>query len=413
MDHQECLLRQNELARFLESQAPVSIKGLSFLGDGLYAVADKVTIPCIPTAQFEIDCSSPILDIPIVLEDEQIGSLCLSSQLRSSSTTLAAITDVQKHAVVRLASSDDFDRGDEGLLSQSYDCVVIDRAHVEQFLEHRSTSSFWGGFVLKPDEIPLEKSATTASSATIRILDLAPPRTARHRAALQRATQSSIAVDRFLHLYHFLELDYDHEIVRRIIGIDAENTKDLERLLGTGRTELDRLHLVCDGFSAINELEEIACSLGKHRESALTVFYDYGKDQNPLKEQIAFEKQFLEAPTVNRETLDTIKKSFNLKLNFAHDTDTYNAVLVKLACYWTYRIRCCIAHNKLGEYHLRTASDMRFVAEFGEPLVKALIAHRLRREGAKPRNCGLSKEFKRRLAIAENSRRRSKALGQA
>lgn len=381
MNVTECLERQEELARFLELDTPISIEDLSWLEEGIYAVAGKVVLPCLPAARFGSpggDRDNPILDIPIELEGEQVGLLCLSSRLKDLGVDASAVTDAQKQAILRLASSVDFDAGGAAMLNLKLDCAVIEKEKVESFFRHRSTSAVWGGFVLKADEIPLENFVVDIEQARIEVIDLDSPRTNRHRGALQRATESSIVVDRFLHLYHFLELDYDHEIVRRIREISPENTRGLEKLLVTGRAELERLYLVSEGFSQFDELERIAGLLKPHRETALAVFYDYGKEQNPLKERIAFEQQFLDSAIVTRQVLNEIKRSQGLESNFARDESTYRDMLVKLACYWTYRIRCCIAHNKLGEYHLQSASDMRFVGEFGEPLITALIVHRLR-----------------------------------
>ena len=381
MNRDECLERLDLLSNFMEMDSPPTVENVEVLGAGLYAVYGKVALPCLPTGRFGMDgieSEGVILDIPIDLEGETIGHLCLSSKLDQSGIDISAVTDAQKHAIVKLSSASDFDTGSPAMMRLEYDCVVIDRSQVEQFLQSRRTSALWGGFVLELDKIPLERHVARAGSSRIKIGDLTSPRTLRHSAALQRATESPVPVDRFLHLYHFLELDYDHEIVKRISQVDPENTRGLEKLLVTGRAELDRLHLLCEDFSDLDELERIAGVLKDHAETALSVFYDYGKDHNPLKSSEAFKFQFLEAPVINRHTLDEIKKSNALDSTFARNDTSYREMLIKLACYWVYRIRCCVAHNKLGEYHLWTASDMRFVGEFGEPLIMALIMHRLK-----------------------------------
>lgn len=377
MELRDCLEREDRIAAFIEADGSISFEDLDGLLEGAFSIEGKVAIPCSRAAWYGIRDGSPILDIPIELDGLQIGFLCLCSKLRDARVEFAAITEFQRHALVRLASPIDFDQGGEGLLRQELDCVVIDRSQLEHFLDKRSTSALWGGFILRADEISIERTFIEAETAKIDVLNLESPRTTRHQAALQRATEMSIASDRFLHLYHFLELDYDHEIIERISRIDRENTRGLEKLLVTGRAELERLLLICEGFTELQKLEQIALKLRNHRDAALAVFYTYGKDHNPLKDQVQFERQFLEAAAITRPELDSIKRAQGLESNFAKDNQSYSEMLVRLACYWVYRIRCCIAHNKLGEYHLRSAADMRFIAEFGEPLIKALIVHRL------------------------------------
>jgi hypothetical protein len=380
MDAPECIERRSELRRFLENE-DAEVAPLDQHGQGLYSVAGRVAIPCTRAGRYEAgetDDGHFITDIPILIEGLSVGFLCLTSKIRGTGTPIDSATDVQKTAFIKFSTSEEFDAGPSTIKRCDMDCAVIDEEHVEKFLRRRKTSPLWGGFVLKSDAIQLEKFVSNAATSSIVAHELATPRTRRHQAALQRSTESPFVTDRLLHLYHFLELDYDHEVVSRIQAIDVENTRGLEKILTAGRSELDRLHLIAEGFNQIDQLERVVALMKPHRDTALTVFYDYGKEHNPLKDRRAFEIQFFDAPAINRQSLNELKKQNNLESNFARDEDSYNQMLVKLACYWIYRIRCCIAHNKIGEYHLSSAADMKFAGEFGEPLLRTLIEHRLK-----------------------------------
>jgi hypothetical protein len=255
---------------------------------------------------------------------------------------------------------------------------VAPEDHIQTLKEVLQTSAAWGGFVTFEDALPIATSINDVESAIIKAGRLSHPRTTRHKLALQRATESPVAIDRFLHLYHFLELDFDHELVERVKAANIENTTELNRILSRGRDELDRLHLVLEGFGDFNSLEAIFSSLQEHNDVALNVFYEYGKEHNPLKDRDSFEALFGTNPAVTQDSLNRIKERNKLNVNFTARQEEYHKFLIKLACYWIYRIRCCIAHNKIGEYHMQTPEDMRFVSEFGEPLVRLLIFHRLR-----------------------------------
>lgn len=383
MNAAECLEREHNLAEFLEASLPLRLVGLEGLGAEVFSIEGYVVFPCMPAGRFgflkETIGNNPILDIPIMLDGQEIGFFCLSSKLSGAGVEPHTATDIQKHALIKLITADDFDARDIAKFRPAFDCVVVEAEYAESLLRNREASAVWGGFVLCDDALEIERSVEFADSARIFVANLSGPRTNRHRLALQRATESALTVDRFLHLYHFLELDYDHELVERIRAIDLENTVVLEKLLSTGRTELDRLQLVMENFSEFNELESVIGLLGIHGRVAFTVFYDYGKDHNPLKEREAFQLQFIDSPVISRDELDAIKKTHRLKADFTKDDGSYKAMLIKLACYWVYRIRCCIAHNKIGEYHMRTAEDMRFVYEFGELLVRLMISHRLKK----------------------------------
>ncbi|MBK7129689.1 MAG: hypothetical protein IPH66_10055 [Crocinitomicaceae bacterium] len=53
-------------------------------------------------------------------------------------------------------------------------------------------------------------------------------------------------------------------------------------------------------------------------------------------------------------------------------TSDYNKFIINVTAYWIYRIRCSIAHNKIGEYHL-SWNDENFIVDFGEPLLKEVL----------------------------------------
>src|SRR5690606_13362983 len=100
-----------------------------------------------------------------------------------------------------------------------------------------------------------------------------------------------------------------------------------------------------------------ACTVLKdHQQPAIDVFYEYGKETNPLKDRETFLKMFIDPGVINRTSLDQIRRMHRLSANFTKSEAAYKSTLVKLSCYWVYRIRCCIAHNRLGEYHLHTPS---------------------------------------------------------
>jgi hypothetical protein len=98
-----------------------------------------------------------------------------------------------------------------------------------------------------------------------------------------------------------------------------------------------------------------------HQNIALEIFYKFGKTSNPLKSEIDFSK------VVPFGFEENILKSKSISFHANHPK-----FIKHLASYWIYRIRCCIAHNKIGEYIL-SHSEEEFIAEFAEPLIKEVI----------------------------------------
>lgn len=381
MDASECIRRKAEIAGFLEIDDELVAVSPVDCHSHLYSIAGRISIPCLPSGGYGLqqdeNRKQPALEIPIRLDGTEIGSLCLSSRLLESGIKPDSASDNIKHSLLRLCSEDELVTTGFVGSGPALDCVVVFEAHFPALMKHHLSSALWGGFVLLQDAVSIERSTRACESSVIDVAELGVPRTTRHRLALQRSTESEVSADRFLHLYHFLELDYDHELVKRIKEIDIEDTSELNRLLSTGRDELDRLNLVMEGFSNHSSLESIFSFLPRHKDVAIKVFYEYGKDHNPLKDKDAFEHLFLTTPSINRESLHAKKEQYKLNTNFTSKDEVYRIMLVRLACYWVYRTRCCIAHNKIGEYHMRTPEDMQFVSDFAEPLAKLMISHRL------------------------------------
>lgn len=383
MDAEECMGRLDAIAQFLEHKGELSITPIINSKHNQYSLAGKVSIPCLAAGKYapkNIGAgSSPVLEIPITIDDIEIGFLCLTSKIHEAEVDPWLASDNIKHSLIKICSATEFDATRFDGSRPNLDCIVALEDHIQTLTELLPTSAAWGGFVPCEEALPIATSVNDAESSVIKAERLLPARTNRHKLALQRATESSIAIDRFLHLYHFLELDFDHELVKRIKATDIENTTELNRILSRGRDELDRLHLVLEEFVDFNALESIFSSLQEHNDVAINVFYEYGKEHNPLKDRKAFEALFATNPSVTFESLKKIKERDKLNVKFTATQDEYYTAMIKLASYWVYRIRCCIAHNKIGEYHMQTPEDMRFVSEFGEPLVRILISHRLRK----------------------------------
>jgi hypothetical protein len=59
--------------------------------------------------------------------------------------------------------------------------------------------------------------------------------------------------------------------------------------------------------------------------------------------------------------------------NFAKvPVSDYDKFIHTITSYWIYRVRCSIAHFKIGEYIL-TRDKENFIVEFAEPLIKEVL----------------------------------------
>jgi hypothetical protein len=160
-------------------------------------------------------------------------------------------------------------------------------------------------------------------------------------------------------------------------SLDENDPQKLWDVLKSTRDDLERIHHVLRGYDDFAWLEKHIYQLRGYRNSALRIFYDFGKESNPIKDRDAFIALFLDAPNISLLELEGIKKSKSFSDNFVASVDAYHAKLIRLVGYWIYRVRCSIAHNKLGEYHLEGVEDLEFLMGFAEPLLVRMVGFRM------------------------------------
>lgn len=201
-------------------------------------------------------------------------------------------------------------------------------------------------------------------------------RTKRHYEALSKYSINTNLADKYLSLYHCLEIDFDHEVVHRIKNLNEDDLSQLGVFVKNLKLDdIERLQLLITNIPTAT-LESYIYKLRNHKDSAISIFYTFGKDSNPMKDEHDFDQYIIKSPAISKEEFERIKKDKS-KATIIDPTRDYQKFLVRLCCYWIYRIRCCIAHNKLGEYHISSQKDLDFLRDFGEPLLKEVIRYRL------------------------------------
>jgi hypothetical protein len=153
--------------------------------------------------------------------------------------------------------------------------------------------------------------------------------------------------------------------------------------------EIKRLEDVLNKCTDWQKIRMFLNNIFNFREQAKKIFYTFGKDSNPLKDETNFDNivDFSNADETCKLTnkdkqkpLDTLMGSTNKgftnlqKIQEAtlQRDKAYQEFTLKLTAYWIYRIRSSVAHHKIGEY-LMTNDDEVFMLDFAEPLLDELI----------------------------------------
>jgi hypothetical protein len=245
------------------------------------------------------------------------------------------------------------------------DYVLIYKPYLDEYLQkYKTNSSVWGWYFHKEalPNIIFNGRRVVRSINAIENIELNRPL---YFESLEIAFKETNPFLRFLKMYHLLELRFDIHTAEKIRDYLGQPNKEVEigRLLRDyNREDILRLESLftmnIDVIKLISKLDKVIY----YRANAERIFYDYTKESNPLKSRSDFQG-ILGSGGFSEPNVKGILNG-----------RAYEMFIKKLAAYWIYRIRCCIAHNKLGEY-LMTIADEEFVAEFAEPLLNEIIIH--------------------------------------
>ncbi len=298
-------------------------------------------------------------DIPILNSaGNGIGVLCFTKEL--GAVVKGQLTENQFIAFLTESAIGDVDNP----YKFTYDYVVIDESfYLEYKMHFYDTAALWGSFYhVKSQGNP---RAYTKNIAHIQLSKVKFTNEI-FSENLRRAVAQPFAFERYLKLYHLLELRFDVDVIIKIQSLDIEReSKKIGELLNNYSTkEIQRLTDILVTYCI--QVSPIVEKLDKVRNFpaiALDIFYRFGgKESNP------FGKEEVKLTALISRGFDENSLRFE-KVNYQAD---YRIFILKLTAFWIYRVRCCIAHNKIGEYILSMEHE-DFLVEFAEPLLKEIL----------------------------------------
>jgi len=328
-------------------------------GISVYSVNEKVAVPIEEIALFyKTNNDVDILDA----DGTEIGRLCF----RRHVTTISEFTDYQL-----IAYAHDLERHDNsGSVKLKKDYIVLPLDKYEDYIgKYYNTAPVWGHF----SHESTNKNPYSVSIEKIIAEEKIQLPSDHHKETISRAVQQPFGFERFLKSYHMLELLFDHDLVSEIQSLGSD-LKGIGKIMQeySKKEEVYRLQKVIT--NRCNNIDKIVIALNRIRQFhslAKEIFFDYGKDSNPIhptSDKTAFEVF---------EALLLIDKPFEYdnvkqKINSVNNPDQFKSFIVKISTYLVYRIRCSIAHYKIGEY-MMSYEDEEFIVKFAEPLLKQIL----------------------------------------
>ena len=136
----------------------------------------------------------------------------------------------------------------------------------------------------------------------------------------------------------------------------------------SNKTENDRLFdLISSKCFNVNNLALKLNGVKPYQALGEEIFIKFGKKKEGiffLNDLVKYNDLLTDVDSfVNPVSIDTYAKIRSVD---------YNKFIYTITAYWIYRIRCSIAHSKIGEYIL-TRDNEEFIVEFAEPLLKEVL----------------------------------------
>jgi hypothetical protein len=319
--------------------------------NGLLVVKDKVPFRVHRDCSYDESSSLDIFDANGLL----IGMLLGTRSLRP--VNVRGLTEWQLAAYLLEREHAEFDQP----VPFAYDYVVIDSSRVGDYQDKmKDSSEIWGCY--SHINITSQSSIARQGQSITAIQGMRMP-TVFHKTTLERAVQASHPFERYLKYYHELELLFDWIVVKRIQALQDDLQGAAKLISSYQNGDLPRLKdLILNYCNDAQKVHSLLANISNYRIIGTKIFQDYGKDGNPLKDSWSpmctdLARGYFLSPAVK---------------GMPSNQDKYNKILLESAAYWIFRIRCCIAHHRIGEYML-SQNDEEFVVEFGERLLLGVI----------------------------------------
>ena len=262
------------------------------------------------------------------------------------------LSDVQYLAYVFEVNQDAFKNDHEHTFL--FDWVFVKIDSVDEYLEsYKESSSLWGCFCHKEEDVHVEISTHQGNIYARK--DLFLP-TEFHRETIYLSLHSYSSFERFLKYYHMIELVFDLDIVEEINAL-GDDLYGISKVLSKYNSkELNLLKsILLKYIFDIEKIKDILSRIQNHSELCYDLIFKYSKSglDNKITQE-KFESTFGSGDLSDDNLTSVISSQLDVR-----------SFLIGFASFFTYRIRCSIAHNRIGEFIFKQADEI-FIFEVGK-----------------------------------------------
>ncbi|HHH2012104.1 TPA: hypothetical protein ACXR7G_002346 [Yersinia enterocolitica] len=321
--------------------------------NNIISINDKIAIAVNAVSELYSEPGS------VIIKNEQgieLGVLCLCKGKKFEGGDI--LTEYEQ--VAFLLDCQEINSLSDHVLESNY--VVIEKDfYVEYRNDYFNSASIWGGFSHNSyisTSQPLPNHITAISGINFP--------TSFHKDNADRSITLTWPFEKYLKLYHILELSFDYYFVKKIKGM-PDDLNGYGKLISSlkGGEQVKLKETLSPYISNYNELALKLNLMLINTAKSDEIFNGYDKENNAL---IYKKENYL-------KNISNYKSFSQTDFNIAFPnstTEKYEEFIFSVTIYCIYRLRCCIAHSKIGEY-VMTSSDEGYIDEFGLPLIKELL----------------------------------------
>lgn len=253
--------------------------------------------------------------------------------------------------------------------------LFVNKGRFQIYNENYKTGSeIWGGFSHRklPSAVQEEISTITAVSG------INFP-TVEHEIKAFYSTSSDNSFTRFLNKYQMVELLFDYLTVARL-RVSKNNLSGFRDIMNAyDHDEILLLKSILrDYVNDTSKLSSLMYEFSDFSNITIDLFQKHSKASNPLKDDISWEKFWknLNDQKLSLSDVTSCKERKFLKSIQKDNDKSLSLALTNITAYWIYRVRCSIAHNKIGEF-IFSDEDEKFIIDAAEPLLDEVLSQLL------------------------------------
>ncbi|MFM1686848.1 hypothetical protein [Aeromonas salmonicida] len=246
--------------------------------------------------------------------------------------------------------------------------LLINSENIDVYINnYMEGCEVWGSF----SHTKTTRAKASKIDKIIAYKDISFP-TLEQKSKISSSISSDDAFDRFLKKYQLIELLYDYIIIAKLRTIDSSLSKFRHTMSSYSKEEYEALKEIMGEYVLdVTKCLDIIYESVQYESIILDIFKKHGKESNPLKEENNWQR-FWDGAKNKKLAHVHMDDAANRFGKDCHKQAGHRRLINNIIAYWIYRVRCSIAHYKIGEFIFDRSHEI-FIIEVAEKLLDEVL----------------------------------------